>query len=57
MGAGKVDAVNGNDDGCQGGSRSGDNGVEVRVDANVVVIVVDKDWGGRGQRHAARIKQ
>ncbi len=52
-----MDDVDGNDDGRRGGLRSGDNGFGVQEDANVVVIVMDKDQGGRGRRHAAWIKQ
>ncbi len=52
-----MDDVEGNNDGRRGGSRSGDNGIGVRADANVVVIVVDEDHGGRGRRHAAWIKR
>ncbi len=56
-GAGQVDDVDGDNDGRRGGLQSGDNGVGVRADANVVVIVVDEDRGGRGRRHAGWIKR
>ncbi len=52
-----MDDVDGDNDGCRGGSRSGDDGVGVRADADVVVIVVDEDRGGRGRRHAAWFKR
>jgi hypothetical protein len=55
-GAGRVNDVDCNDDGRRGGSRSGDNGIGVWADANIVVVIVDKDRGGRGRRHAAWIK-
>ncbi len=50
-----MDDIDCDDDGCRGGSRSGDDGIEVQADANIVIIVVDKDHGGRGRRHAAWI--
>ncbi len=52
-----MDDVDGDDDGRRGGLQLGDNGIRVRADANVVIVVMDKDRGGRGQRHAAWIKQ
>ncbi len=52
MGAGRVDDVDGDDDGRRGGSQLGDDGNGVWVDINVVIIVMDKDWGGRRWRHA-----
>jgi hypothetical protein len=57
LGAGRVDDVDGNDDGRRGGLQLGDNGVGVWADADVVVVVVDEDRGGRGRRHAVWIKQ
>ena len=47
-----MDDVDGNDDGRCEGSQLGDDGVGVWADANVVVVVVDKDRGGgsRGTR-------
>ena len=56
MGAGQVDDVDGNNDGRRGGLRLGDDGVGVWADANVVIIVVDEDRGGRGRRHVAWIE-
>ncbi len=56
-GAGRVDDVDGDDDGRRGVSRSGDDGVGVRADADVVVVVVDEDRGGRGRSHAAWIER
>jgi hypothetical protein len=52
-----VDDVDGDDDGRCGGSQSGDNGIRVWAYAKVVVIIVDKDRGGRGRRHVAWIKR
>ena len=52
-----MDDVDGDDDGRRGGSRLGDDGVGVRADADVVVVVVDEDRGGRGRRHAVWIKR
>ncbi len=46
MGAGKVDDVDGNDNGRCGKLQSGDNGVGVWVDANIFVVLMDKDHGG-----------
>jgi hypothetical protein len=57
LGAGRVDDVDCDDDGRRGGSRSGDDGIGVRADANVVVVIVDEDRGGRGRRHAAWIER
>jgi hypothetical protein len=57
LGAGQVDDVDGDDDGRRGGSQLGDDGVGVWADANVVVVVVDEDRGGRGRRHAVWIEQ
>jgi hypothetical protein len=57
LGAGRVDDVDGDDDSRRGGLQSGDDGIGVRADANVVVIIVDKDRGGRRRRHAAWIEQ
>ena len=56
-GAGRVDDVDGDDDGRRGGSQSGDNGVKVRADADIVVVNVDEDRGGRGRWHAGWIEQ
>jgi hypothetical protein len=50
LGAGRVDDVDGDDNGCCGGSQLGDDGIG--VDANVVVVIVDKEWGRKGRRHA-----
>ncbi len=52
-----MDDVDGDDDGRCGGSQSGDNGIRVWAYAKVVVIIVDKDRGGRGRRHVAWIKR
>jgi hypothetical protein len=56
-GAGQVDDIDGNEDGRRRGLGSGDDGIGVWADANVVVFVMDEDCGGRGQRHAVWIKQ
>jgi hypothetical protein len=47
-----MDDVDDNNDGRRGRLQSG-----TMADANVVVVVVDKDRGGRGQRHVAWIKR
>ncbi len=52
-----MDDVDGNNDSRRGGLRLGDDGVGVRADANIVIVVMDEDRGGRGWRHAAWIKQ
>ena len=52
-----MDEVDGNNDGRCGGSHSGADGVGVWVDADVVIVIVDEDRGGRGWRNAAWIKQ
>jgi hypothetical protein len=57
LGAGRVDDVDGNDNGRHGGLQLEDNGIGVRADANVVVIVVDEDHKGRKRRHVAWIEQ
>ncbi len=49
--------VDGNDNGRHRGSQLGDNGVKVRADADVVVVVMKEDLGGRGRRHMAWIEQ
>jgi hypothetical protein len=56
LGAGQVDDGDGNDNSRRGGLQSGDDGVGVWADANVVIIVVDEDRGGRGRRHVAWIE-
>ncbi len=52
-----MDDVDGNDDGHHEGLQLGDDGIRVWADANVVVVVVDEDCGGRGQRHTAWIER
>jgi hypothetical protein len=52
-----VDDVDCNYNSPHGGLQLGDNGVGVWADANVVVVVVDEDRGGRGRRHVAWIKR
>jgi hypothetical protein len=52
-----VDDIDCDDDGRRGGLRLGDDGIGVRADADVVIVVVDEDHGGRGRRHAAWIKR
>jgi hypothetical protein len=52
-----VDYVDGDDDGRRGGLRSGDDGIGVRADADIVVVIVDEDRGVRGRRHAAWIER
>ena len=52
-----MDDVDGNNDGRCEGSQLGDDGIGVWADANVVVVVVDEDHGGREQRHAAWIER
>ncbi len=51
-----MDDVDGNDDGRRRGLQLGDDGIGVWAGANVVIVFVDKDHGGRGRRHAAWIK-
>ncbi len=51
-----MDDVDGDDKGCRGGLRSGDDGIGVWANAIVVVVVVDEDCEGRRQRHAAWIR-
>ncbi len=52
-----MDDIDGDDNGHHGGSRLGDDGIGVRADANVVVVVLVEDrWGG-GRRHAAWIER
>ncbi len=51
-----MDDVDGNNDCRHGGLQSGDDGIRVWADANVVVVVVDEDRGGRGRRHVGWIK-
>jgi hypothetical protein len=52
-----VDDVDGNNNGRHGRLRSGDNGIGVRADADVVIVVVNEDRGGRKRRHAAWIER
>ncbi len=52
-----MDDIDCDDDGRRGGLRLGDDGIGVRADADVVIVVVDEDHGGRGRRHAAWIKR
>ncbi len=52
-----MDYVDGDDDGRRGGLRSGDDGIGVRADADIVVVIVDEDRGVRGRRHAAWIER
>ncbi len=52
-----MDDVDGDNDARREGSQSGDDGVGVRADANVVIIVVDEDRGGRGRRHVVWIER
>ncbi len=52
-----MDDVDGDNDGCHGGLQSGDDGIGVRADADVVIVVVDEDRGGRGRRHAVWIER
>ncbi len=52
-----MDDIDGNDDSCRRKLQSGDDGVGVWADANVVIVVMDEDRGGRGRRHAGWIEQ